>query len=613
MSIPLKPAAHTRGTLQRKGLVLWLGLALFTAVAFNYFPMRHADFINFDDPDYVTQNPWIKAGVNWEGIKTAFETGHASNWHPITWLSHMLDCQFYGLNAGAHHLTNVAFHALNTVLLFLLLYRLTGTTWRSAITAGFFGLHPLHVESVAWVSERKDVLAALFGLLTLIAYSEFARRKSQGPACNCAKLWYGSALVFYSLGLMSKPILVTWPFIMLLLDYWPLDRALGRSEAIRGCTLKKCIGEKLPFLFLTIVSCILTFVAQRTGGSVANLNAIPLGARFANAALSYAGYLQKMAWPNDLAAYYPFPTTMQFTSVGLALLIGAAVSYLIFRNRHQHPYLWFGWLWYLGTLVPVIGIVQVGGQAMADRYTYITLIGPFIAIVWGVEKVLGQWPNRVHNAAIISIIPLSLCAVLTWKQCNYWKNSESLHRHTLAITSQNPITHLNLGSALAEQGRMTEAATEYAQAIQLRPDYAEAYSNLGFALAAQGKHVEAIEHYTRALHLKPNPKTEYLLGNALCTIGKTGDGINAYRKSIAQSPNNASSLNDLAWILATHPDSIVRNGSEAVDLSERANALTKYGEPMFLAPWRPLTLRQGDSTTPSAWENARNHWLRAMA
>ncbi len=566
--------------------ILWIGLVLTAGVATAYYPILSHDFINFDDPDYITENEWVKQGLTWAGFKWAFNLGYASNWHPLTWLSHMLDCQLFGLNAGRHHLTSGLFHLANTLLLFALLRSLTGTLWRSAGVAALFALHPLHVESVAWLSERKDVLSTLFGLLTLIAYARFAQFKIKNKKLQIdGKARYGAALAFFALGLMSKPMLVTWPLVMLLLDVWPLNRI---SLASRVLSLeswnawKGLVREKLPFLLLAVVSSLLTFSAQKAGGAVAGFSSLAFAPRIQNAITAYAGYLKKMVWPADLAAYYPFPESIPLPLVALAGFVLAAISVLVLVWRRQRPYLLVGWLWYLVMLIPVIGLVQVGFQAMADRYTYLSLTGPFIMLVWGGEEITRGWHNRKPVFFAMAGILLAVGVGLTSAQAGYWKNSETLHRHTLAVTTRNATTHLNLGSALLMQGRAPEAVEQFTAALNIRPDYAEARSNLGFALVAQGRYEEAIGQFRLALQTKPLGKTYFLLGNALNLQGKTAEAIVEYRRALEWDTNQVGALNDLAWILATDTEPSVRNGTEAVQLAERASKVLGRQEPMFL-------------------------------
>jgi protein O-mannosyl-transferase len=626
--------------------IIGICLVLTVSVAVAYYRILGHEFINFDDPDYVIENEWVKQGLTWAGFKWAFNAGHASNWHPLTWLSHMLDCQLFGLNAGLHHLTSGLFHLANTLLLFALLRSLTGSLWRSAGVAALFALHPLHVESVAWLSERKDVLSTFFGLLCLLAYGSYAHCKMRyaelevrstphptrpplsqehlirlaatlirsrpltqpcGPplaripsdasqatdvspsaaekgiaAERMGRIWYVFALVFYALGLMSKPMLVTWPLLMLLLDLWPLDRISLESRGLSLESWKGLVMEKLPFFALAAGSGILTFIAQKEGGAVAGFSSLAFLPRIQNAIIAYAGYLQKMLWPADLAAYYPFPESIAPATVALAGFVLAAISVLTFHWRRQRPYLLVGWLWYVIILLPVIGLVQVGFQAMADRYTYLSLTGPFLMQVWGVAEATRGWRNRKPVFFVIAGILLIVGVVLTSAQAGYWRNSETLHRHTLAVTTRNPTTHLNLGSALLVQGNAAEAAEQFTAALNIRPDYAEARSNLGFALVALGRYEEAISEFRKALQTKPQGKTYFLLGNALNLRGKTAEAIVEYRHALAVDPDQAGALNDLAWVLATDADAGVRNGTEAVQLAERANKVLGRPEPMFL-------------------------------
>src|SRR5579859_1485415 len=429
-------------------------LALVTLLV--YLPVRHYAFTNYDDSDYVTQNAVVQSGLSWTGIKWAFTTTAANNWHPLTWLSLMLDCQLFGVNAGAEHLVNVVFHTINTALLFLLLLRMTNAFWPSAIIAALFAWHPLHVESVAWVAERKDVLSAFFGLLALQAYVGYVQKRPGAgnpepkagtampvPDSRRSTRDYSLALFFFACGLMAKPMLVTLPFVFLLLDYWPLQRV--PEFELRWLRWARLVREKCPFFLLAAVSCIVTLLAQQ--GGVAPLEGDSLHSRVGNAAVAYVKYLFKTVYPVDLAVPYPLPRTTPWEQVAGAMVVLAAISVLVWRMRVSKPYLLTGWLWYLGMLVPVIGLVQVGSQALADRYTYLPLIGVFLGVTFGVV----EWVKRLRlkSTVLMPVVILVLggCLFATARQLCYWQNSEALFAHTIAVTKDNLLAQNNLGTA----------------------------------------------------------------------------------------------------------------------------------------------------------------------
>jgi protein O-mannosyl-transferase len=576
-----------------------------------FWPVLHHEFLNLDDQDYVTQNEHVLGGLTWENTQWAFQAGYASNWHPLTWLSHMLDVQLFGLKPGWHHGVNLLLHIANSLLLFLLFKRMTGARWRSAFVAALFALHPLHVESVAWVAERKDVLSTFFFMLTLLAYTKYVEEKAESRkqkaevvehgghfqlSAFCFRLsaWYGLALGLFALGLMSKPMLVTLPFVLLLLDYWPLQRLrlCDSTSEVQSSKLKtqrstflSLLREKIPFLLLSASSCFITWLAQKRGGAIATLEAIPTGLRIENALVSYCAYLGKMIWPAPLAAYYPMPEAIPAGKVTLAAVALLLVTTLVLAARHKRPCLIVGWLWYLGTLIPVIGLVQVGLQSMADRYTYIPLIGPFFALTWGIadSAILNSQFSRKCAVAVFPLSLLAVCATFTLSQVRFWRDSETLHRHTLAVTTNNPLTHLNLGSALAEQGEFDEAAGQFSAAVHIKPSYAAAQSNWGFVLSLQGKFDQAIAHYRAALQINPRlARTHYLLGSALTRLGQRDQALAEYRSALEINPDAPPALNDLAWALATAADAPNRSGAEAVALAERACRLTGFQQPLFI-------------------------------
>jgi tetratricopeptide (TPR) repeat protein len=503
-----------RSALNRPGVVCLL-LAVITLAVF--WPVRRANFVSLDDPDYVTANPHVQQGLTRESVRWAFGAGYASNWHPLTWLSHMLDVELFGASPAGPHLVNLALHATNTVLLFFILRLFTGAHWRSAMVAVLFALHPLHVESVAWVAERKDVLSTLFGLLTLGAYGKYvstaggreAGKEALAPAPSKG-LFYFVALVFFALGLLAKPMLVTLPFVLLLLDYWPLGRG-GKAEARgpdgpaifpRPSTLGGLVLEKLPFLFLAAVSCVLTIRAQR--GAVQTWTEFSAGMRIENAIVACVRYLGKTFWPVNLAVPYPHPGHWPAPVViGSAVLVAALSAVALWFGRRL-PFVVTGWFWFLGTLVPVIGLVQVGIQSLADRYTYVPLIGIFIGVVWSARAVIRRWRIPAVAAVGLAIAVLGACAVRTRVQLSYWQNSESLFRHAIAVTRNNALAHYSLGYALAQKGDLDEAISHYQQALRIRSDSAEILENLGNALVNRGRYDEAIRCYESALRLEPN-------------------------------------------------------------------------------------------------------------
>ena len=601
-------------------------LALITLLV--YLPVRHDSFV-YDDLEYVTQNPVVQAGLTWWGFKWAFTTMTTANWYPLTWLSHMLDCQLFGLNAGGHHLVNVLFHAANAVLLFGLLRRLTGTCWPSALIAALFAWHPLHVESVAWVAERKDVLSTFFGLLTLWAYTRYAREQAARspqpetlPERHAFSLrllpssrFYFPALFFFALGLMSKPMLVTVPFVLLLLDYWPLQRV--PNYELRFSRWSRLVLEKWPFFLLAAASCVVTFVAQKHGEAVAPLEEYPLSARLGNAAVACLEYLFKSVYPVNLAVFYPLPEGMVWGQVAGAVMVLAVITGLVWRARRQCPYLFTGWFWYLGMLVPVIGVVQVGLQAMADRYMYLPSIGVFMGAVFGLRELAKKLRLAPGVIILVGGIVLAGCLWGTTRQLRCWRNSETLFRHALAVTENNYPAHNNLGAALDAEGQSAEAIRQFQAALRLAPDYADAHNNLGIALNQEGQSAEAIRQFQEAVRLKPdfskalnnlgnafatigrfdeaiksyrqaiqinsnNPETFLHLGMVLDQLGRTREAVAQYREALRLNPNLLEALNNLAWALATSSDDQLRNGAEAVRLAERACELTHYSQPLIM-------------------------------
>ena len=449
-------------TLRREGVVC---LFLVIGILAVYWQVGNHEFVNYDDKDYITENQHVQAGLTLKSIAWAFTSTYASNWHPLTWLSHMLDCEIYGLNPRGHHFTNVFFHILNSILLFLIFKRMTGAFWKSAFVAALFAIHPLHVESVAWAAERKDVLSTFFCMLTMGAYILYV--ENQG-----IKKYLLTVLLF-TLGLMAKPMLITLPFVLLLLDYWPLGRFNKRSPALQ------LIWEKIPLFVLTAVSSIVTFLVQQK--AMSSLEVFPITARIFNALVSYLSYIVKMIWPFHLAIFYPYPGMPPVWQIAGACLLLVFISCIAIRTVRRYPYFAVGWLWYLGTLVPVIGLVQVGLQSMADRYTYIPLTGIFIIIAWGIPDLIAKWRYKKIGLFITTTTLISILMICTWSQVGCWRNSITLFSHAINVTENNSVAHNNLGSAFADQGKASETIKHYAEALRIDPMYADAHYNLGNA------------------------------------------------------------------------------------------------------------------------------------
>lgn len=497
-----------------------------------FWPARTHDFVALDDNVYVSENPMVIQGLTWKSVTWACTTFHQANWHPLTWLSHMVDSQLYGMNAGRHLLTNAALHAFASVFLFLALTRMTRRRSLSLIVAGLFAIHPLHVESVAWLAERKDVLSAAFCMLALWFYSKYA---SEGGS----RKYYGAVLVCFALGLLAKPMLVTLPCLLLLLDYWPLGR-------LNAAALK----EKIPLFVLTAASSVITFIAQSRGGAVQSIQKYPLDVRIWNSAVSTMQYLHKMLWPVDLAVFYPYTPISPLWAL-LILLLLVLITVAVFLLREKHPWLLTGWLWYCVSLAPVIGIIQVGDQAMADRYTYIPLIGIFISLVWEVDFVVKNKPVLQRLAAGTACAVVVVLIFLAHHQVGFWKNSGTLFVHTLAVTGDNPVIENNYGTVLAEQGRTDEALIHFENSVRLRPDYVDARMNLGLLLANQGKTAEAIAQYDEALKSNPRNATVYFnRGVVLLNQEKLEPALESFEEAIRLDPQYTKAHLNAGVILA---------------------------------------------------------------
>ncbi|PYI63700.1 MAG: hypothetical protein DMF07_09515 [Verrucomicrobia bacterium] len=545
-------------------------LALLTWIVFGQ-TLWH-DFVNYDDPRYVYQNTRITSGLNIAGIAWAFTHIHSENWHPLTTLTHMLDCSLYGLKAGGHHFANVLLHTVAAVLLFLLLQQMTGALWKSAFVAAVFAIHPLHVESVAWVAERKDVLSGVLFMLTLLAYVHYARTPST---------WrYGIVAFVFALGLMSKPMLVTLPFVLLLLDYWPLRR-ITDQRSHPGHQFLSLLVEKIPLIALSAVSSFVTFVAQR--GAIGWTEQLPMLARINNALVTYVIYVRQMFWPANLAVFYPHPENRLppwEISLAVAVLIGITVAAVILRKKAS--YFIIGWLWYLGMLVPVIGLVQVGWQGHADRYTYLPQIGLYIAGTWAFADLTASWgPRRVllSAAALLVVGALSCSASI---QTSYWRNSETLFTHALAVTKHNDVAENNLGIIFLQNGQLDNAISRLQAAIDLRPENGPAHNNLAKALLQKGRVAEAMVHYRKFLEIEPeNVEARNILGTALIQQGQIREAIKQWQDALGIEPENGNAASNLAWVFATCPDDSIRDGRRAVELAEKALRISGGKIPMI--------------------------------
>jgi len=535
-------------TFGRPDLLILLGLAVMTFAI--YAQVIGHQFITLDDDAYIRENAMVNRGVTLAGVAWAFTTFDQGNWHPLTWIAHMIDSQLFGMNAGGHLVVNALINVANTLLVFWFLFRTTHARWPSALVAALFALHPLHVESVAWAAERKDTLSTFFGLLSLIAYARYAEARS-----NSRYAWTAITL---ALGLLAKPMLVTWPFVMLLLDYWPLRRFDLTSRKDVATKLWPLLREKLPLFATVAASAVITTLAQSHGGAVRTFQEFPIALRVVNAVVSYAKYLLLTFWPNDLAVYYPYTTagTPAWQIICAAFLLIGITAFFFFQPRKLSGYLVVGWLWFLGTLVPVIGIVQVGGQTMADRYFYIPSIGLFIVIAFGLADFARSWRVAPSVRTGIAVAVLLILATLTNAQIHRWTDSFTLFKHTLAVTPPNLIIENNLGSALSRSGLHDEAAAHFEKALQIMPAHYEpllydALLNMGISRFYQNRLPEAIEYCQSALRLRPDaPKAHDLLGMALAMQGHGEAALDEMRHAAELAPNDADIQKDLGVTLA---------------------------------------------------------------
>ena len=567
----------------RNKQVLLVYLFLTVAAFIAFWQVNRCDFISYDDPAYVTENMHIRHGITMDTIRWAFTTDCAANWHPLTWMSHMVDVQLFGLNPRWHHLINLFFHITNTLLLFFVFHRMTKAPWKSAFVAALFALHPLHVESVAWVAERKDVLSTFFWMLTMVAYIhyiEHPRLKS-----------YLAVLILFALGLMAKPMLVTLPFVMLLLDWWPLGRLQGAGSGKRGAgsenentglvaepmvankrngkssgkltvlaivkeekqadpkyrwaLVRPLLIEKMPFFAMATLSSIVTFIAQQKGGALQSIDKLPLGVRIANAFVSYIIYIRKTFWPIDLAIYYSHPGLWPLWQVLGAIFFLGVVTLTVIRAAKSLPYLAVGWLWFAGTLVPVIGIVQVGGQALADRYTYIPLIGLFIMAAWGIPELLRKWRYQKETLFASSALLLLSLLIVTRTQVAYWRNSIALYDQSLKVTGPSEIILSNRGAVYNELGNHRQAISDFDKAIAIDPHFSDAYGNRGVAYDQLGNLQHAISDYNRAIEINPEYADAYHnRGMAYGKLGNVRQAISDYDRAVEINPEFAGAYNN---------------------------------------------------------------------
>jgi protein O-mannosyl-transferase len=558
---------------------------LLLAILLVYGQTARHSFLNYDDPAYVSENTVVQNGLTWKGVAWSFTTFEGANWHPVTWLSHMLDCQLFGMRSGRHHGMNVAFHIVNSILLYLLLLRLTAAFWPSAVVAALFALHPLHVESVAWVAERKDVLSTMFGLLAIHAYVGYVRRP--------AALRYVLVAVLFLLGVMSKPMLVTLPFVLLLLDYWPLGRWIVPPPGVLRYQNAGSSGgiaawlalEKVPLLVLAAASSAITYIAQQQKGAMALLGSdISFPVRLANALVSYVEYLGKAAWPSPLIVFYPYvPHRPLWQPVAAAVFL-VAVTGVAVRLWRSRPYLAVGWFWYLGMLVPVIGLVQVGAQSMADRYTYLPLVGIFILTVWGSADLLANRRFGRESLAVLAAAAILACTVLTARQAARWTDTLSLFEYALTIMPDNAAAHRNLGDVLLQQNRNEEAEVHFRALAQIdSPGRAMAECNWATTLSNRKRFAEAADHLRKALQINPDLAIAHNgLALALAELGVFQETIEQFQEAVRLLPEKPEALKNLAWALATCPDRKLRDGTKAVELAERAVALCETRQPEFL-------------------------------
>ena len=558
-------------------LNLFIVIILTLSTVAVYGQLWNHDFIYYDDDKYVLDNHHIKKGINLESLTWTFTTSYAANWHPLTWLSHMLDYRFYGLNPKGHHLTNLFLHITNTLLLFLILYWMTKAPFRSSFVALLFAIHPLHVETVAWIAERKDVLSTFFFMLTILAYINYVEYLS-------FKRYFWVWLCFF-LGLMSKPMLVTLPFVLLLLDYWPLGRLEGDQSlryrnllshySIRAVYQKfpllALVIEKVPLILLSIASSIITYIVQQKGGAIQSWDEYPLVTRIANSILAYVNYMGKMILPKGLAIFYPHPGySLSMSKAVPAGLLLICVFAAIIKGAKRYPYLIVGWLWYLGVLFPVIGLIQIGLHAMADRYTYVSLIGLFVIVSWGSADMAEKFHFRRIYLSLLAGALISYLMILTWFQVHHWRNSMALFEHAVNVTQNNYVMHNNLGAALFRYKRPIEAKNHFSIALRIKPNYVEAITNLGNFFSSHGELDKAIEQYEKAIALNPSYEGAYYnLATVLEESGRIDEAIEGFINTLNIRPDHAKAHNNLGITYAKQGkyEKAIKHFSEALRIT----------------------------------------------
>jgi tetratricopeptide (TPR) repeat protein len=637
---------------RRKKLVVGIGLFILTLAVF--WPVVHCGFVEYDDNLYVTSNAHVQAGLTWDGVIWAFGrlTGESTYWHPLTWLSHMLDYQLFGLNAGYHHLINLLFHASNALLLFIALEKMTGSVRRSAWVAALFALHPLQVDTVAWVAERKNVLSAFFWIATILFYARYVKETSQDS--NSRRFTYALMLLMFVLGLMAKPVLVTLPCVLLLLDFWPLRRTGLTQTDQRADDTKTTWGrlllEKSPLFLLSAVSSAITFIGHQRLGLLASSDRLGFQERAANALISYVRYLGKTVWPSNLSVFYPYPPSWPFGLVfGAGLLLAIVTGLIVIRIR-KLPYLATGWFWFLGTLAPTIGLIQASDQAIADRFMYVPLIGLFIMMAWAIPDLSAGWSRSRWLMRIGSVVILAACALFSSIQIQYWKNSGTLFAHAASVTRNNYLAYAGLGSFFSAEGNIHAAIVNFRKALDINPRFAQAWNNLGIALNKKGDaenakncfmqaldsnprlaetHVdlailltkekrldEAIVHYRAALELRPgDAQAHNNLGIALAAQGKSSDALRHFAEAVRLNPQYAKAQNNFANALAEqgklqeaaahylaaiqlqplHPDAHFNLGMVLVRQGRQAEATREFGRTLQLKPDYVEAQRQLDA------------------
>lgn len=601
----------------QRAIVISAGLSLLTLCVF--WQVRGFGFIKFDDPAYVTVNPHVLQGLTLAGLKWAFTGVHGDNWHPVTSLSHLLDVQIFGLSAGMHHLVNLALHVANVLLLFAVLRCMTGTLWRSGLVAVLFAIHPLRVESVVWISERKDVLSGFFWMLSLLAYHWYARQPALRP--------YLTTLGLFALGLLAKPMVVTLPFVLLLLDFWPLRRLSfsgsanflsSAGEQLQSVSRPRIFLEKAPFLAFGFAAGLMTLHAQRA--AMVSVGGLPLQIRLFNSVLAYVAYLKKSVWPVHLAIFYPFQRHFSLNEIAAAVFLLLALSFVAIVGLRTRPYLLTGWLWYLVTLLPVIGLVQVGSQSYADRYTYLPTVGLYIIVAWSLSEIVQFYPPLRIPMVTTSLLAIGGLSALTFTYASVWRSDDLLLQHTLEVTKDNAPVHCTIGTKLLDEGRYEQALDEFRQALSTTSgllggeDYSEAHVGMGLALFALGRSDEAVKSFRRAIELAPKvarthvdlgisldklgqwqeslhefeeaarlspdePFTHSNLAIAYLKRGRVDEAVAQYREALRVYPNQAESLAGLAWLLATDPEASRRNGREALRLATQACKLSGLQDP----------------------------------